>query len=107
MMTREEAIKVLEMFLYKDCSLARMKSTAWDDSDVWEAVHKAAAALEEQQAGVIHGAWIRHTDIKNIYGAYCIECSECGEKYLVQNIEDERYCRCCGARMDKDESDQT
>lgn len=45
------------------------------------------------------GKWIRHDEIKNVYGGICIECSECGEKYVVQHIEDEKYCRNCGARM--------
>jgi hypothetical protein len=45
------------------------------------------------------GKWIRHDEVKNIYGGICIECSECGEKYVVQYIEDEKYCRNCGANM--------
>lgn len=43
--------------------------------------------------------WIRHPEQKNIYGGECIECSECGEKYVVQYIEDEKFCRNCGADM--------
>ena len=45
------------------------------------------------------GKWIRHDEIKNLYGGICIECSECGEKYVVQHILDEKYCRNCGADM--------
>lgn len=45
------------------------------------------------------GKWIRHNEVKNVYGGIYIECSECGEKYVVQHIEDEKYCRHCGARM--------
>ena len=45
------------------------------------------------------GKWIRHDEIKNVYGGNCIECSECGEKYVVQHIELEKYCRNCGADM--------
>lgn len=45
------------------------------------------------------GKWIRHDEIKNVYGGICIECSECSEKYVVQHIEDEKYCRNCGADM--------
>lgn len=45
------------------------------------------------------GEWIRHDEIKNIYGGICIECSECGEKYVVRYIEDEKFCRNCGADM--------
>lgn len=45
------------------------------------------------------GKWIIHTEIENVYGAIFIECSECGERYSVQNLDDEKFCRACGARM--------
>lgn len=45
------------------------------------------------------GKWIRHPEVKNIYGGVYIECSECREKYVVQYVEDEKFCRNCGARM--------
>ena len=45
------------------------------------------------------GKWIRHDEIKNVYGGIYIECSECGEKYVVQYMEDEKFCRNCGADM--------
>lgn len=45
------------------------------------------------------GKWIRHDEVRNVYGGTCVECSECGEKYVVQYIEDEKYCRNCGADM--------
>ena len=46
------------------------------------------------------GRWINHPEQKNIYGGVCIECSECGEKYVVQYIKDEKFCRNCGAYME-------
>lgn len=46
-MTREEAIKVLEMFLYKQCDLARTKF-AYDANTVWEAVNIASKALDQE-----------------------------------------------------------
>lgn len=46
------------------------------------------------------GKWIRHPEQRNIYGGKTIECSECQTKYVVQYIEDEKYCRNCGARME-------
>ena len=46
------------------------------------------------------GRWIRHLEQKNIYGGKCVECSECGEKYVVQYIEDEKFCRNCGCKME-------
>lgn len=45
------------------------------------------------------GKWIIHPEVKNIYGGTYIECSECGEKYVVQHIGDEKFCRNCGADM--------
>lgn len=45
------------------------------------------------------GKWIRHDEVRNVYGGTYVECSECGEKYVVQYIEDEKYCRNCGADM--------
>ena len=51
------------------------------------------------------GKWIRHPEVKNIYGGVYIECSECREKYVVQYVEDEKFCRKCGARMAEGEED--
>ena len=45
------------------------------------------------------GKWIMHPEVKNIYGGKCIECSACGEKYVVQWVDDEKFCRNCGADM--------
>lgn len=49
------------------------------------------------------GRWIKHPEVKNVYGGTCIECSQCGEKYVVQHMEDEKYCRNCGARMEEED----
>ena len=43
--------------------------------------------------------WIIHDEVKNIYGGIYIECSECGTKFVTQTLEDELFCRNCGARM--------
>ena len=51
---------------------------------------------EEQRTG----QWILHPEIKNIYGGTVVQCSECGEEYVVQYLEDEKYCRNCGAKME-------
>lgn len=51
------------------------------------------------------GKWIR-IGRTNIYGGYELECSICGDKVMVQNIERELYCRNCGARM-KGTDDET
>lgn len=43
------------------------------------------------------GHWILHPEQKNIFGAKTIECSECGDKCLVQFVEKEKYWRNCGS----------
>ena len=45
-----------------------------------------------------HGEWIR-TGRTNIYGGIEVQCSNCGDRVMVQNLEDEWYCRHCGADM--------
>lgn len=45
------------------------------------------------------GHWIRHPEQRNIFNGKTIECSECHEKYTVQYVEDELFCRHCGADM--------
>ena len=45
------------------------------------------------------GHWIRHPEQRNIFNGKTIECSECHEKYTVQYVEDEWFCRHCGADM--------
>lgn len=53
-MTSEEAIKVLEMFLYKQCDLGRTRF-AYDQNTIWEAVNMANEALNKFQ-------WIHVTE---------------------------------------------
>ena len=60
----------------------------------------AAAAIEALQAEMPkRGEWIKHPEVKNIYGGVYIECPFCGEKYVVQNVSDEKFCRNCGADL--------
>ena len=47
-MNREEAIKVLDMFLFKQCDLGRT-SRYYDENTVWEAVCLARDFLEKEQ----------------------------------------------------------
>jgi len=42
--------------------------------------------------------WIR-TGRTNIYGGIEVQCSNCGDRVMVQHLEDEWYCRHCGADM--------
>lgn len=44
------------------------------------------------------GEWIR-TGRTNIYGGIEVQCSNCGDRVMVQHLEDEWYCRHCGCRM--------
>ena len=48
------------------------------------------------------GHWIRHPEQRNIFNGKTIECSECHEKYTVRYVEDELFCRHCGADMRED-----
>ena len=66
------------------------------------------SVLPSAQPKQKRGKWIIHHEVKNIYGGTYIECSECGEKYVVQHIEDEKFCRNCGAYMrgEEDEIDR-
>lgn len=60
----------------------------------------STAAIEALQAQLPkRGEWITHPEVKNIYGGVYIECPFCGEKYVVQNVSDEKFCRNCGADM--------
>ena len=69
---------------------------AWYKSqDIYTAIEQLPSVQPERKKG----HWIRHPEQKNIYGGKCVECSECGEKYVVQYIEDEKFCRNCGADM--------
>ena len=69
-----------------------------------ESLDMAIEALRQPERKTGH--WIRHPEQKNIYGGKCIECSECGEKYIVQYIEDEKFCRNCGADMIGEEDER-
>lgn len=44
------------------------------------------------------GKWIR-TGRTNIYGGIEVQCSNCGDKVMVQHLEDEWFCRHCSADM--------
>ena len=69
-----------------------------DFEDACSAIEDAPAIEPERKTG----RWINHPEQKNIYGGVCIECSECGEKYVVRYIKDEKFCRNCGAYMGGD-----
>lgn len=69
-------------------------SDAYDKSCIIGVIDEQPTIEERKK-----GKWIIHQDVKNVYGGIYIECSECGEKYVVQHFEDEKFCRSCGADM--------
>lgn len=97
----------------KDADVLVSYDTGTDTDDACElAIHAAKGsvieslkALPEAEPERKAGRWIRHPEQNNIYGGKCVECSECGEKYVVSHIEDEKYCRNCGAKMEVQECD--
>ena len=75
---REDAIKTVDAFLGTDSIVERIKRLPSADRP--------------------QGEWIR-TGRTNIYGGIEVQCSNCGDRVMVQHLEDEWYCRHCGARM--------
>ena len=53
---------------------------------------------EKARADRPQGEWIR-TGRTNVYGGIEVQCSNCNDKVMVQHIEDEWFCRHCGADM--------
>lgn len=74
----------------------RSQYNYFDESerDAYHTLSEAIEALKEQKTG----KWIVHTEIENVYGGIYIECSECGESYVVQHLDAEIYCRTCGSK---------
>lgn len=68
-------------------------------------IYDAVESLPVVNVG--NGKWIPHPEQKNVYGGKQIECSYCGEKYLVMNPEEEIYCRHCGSKNLSDGDDAT
>ena len=51
LISREEAIKCLEMFLDKQCDRERTKARGFSDNDIWAAVNMAYDALSDENVG--------------------------------------------------------
>lgn len=109
-MTRKEAIKVLEMFLHKQCDLKRTEF-AYDANTVWGAVKMASEALEQEPKT---GHWIvkegreQGYDIAGIKTWYIqIMCDKCG--FIKTAIEGHtgqyHFCPNCGARMKSEDKE--
>ena len=95
--SRQEAIDAVKTYL-TDC---QVEDADWHGDGIEHELNNLPSAQPERP----RARWIRHPEQKNIYGGKCVECSECGEKYIVQYIEDEKYCRNCGAKMDAEEEE--
>ena len=90
----EQTIKDIELGLriakVTDCGL--FKTSVKSAEQILE-------LLKEKQPK--KGEWII-TGRKNIYGSIEIKCPCCSDTVMVQHIEDELFCRHCGADMRKD-----
>lgn len=105
-MNYEELVKALRWcdasFLHECGNCLYVKYKHCKDDCMDRMLRDAAAAIEDLQAQLPkRGKWVTHPEVKNIYGGVYIECPFCGEKYVVQNVSDEKFCRNCGADMRK------
>lgn len=81
--------------LFREMEKAQWYNNA-DRDEIAEELVLNAPTIEPQRK---KGHWIRHPEQRNIFNGKTIECSECHEKYTVQYVEDEWFCRHCGADM--------
>ena len=84
-----------------DCIILQAAAAIEELQDTAQAQDKALKECARQLEKMVpkRGKWITHPEVKNIYGGVYIECPLCGEKYVVQYIADEKFCRNCGADM--------
>lgn len=111
-LSREEAIKVLEMFLHKQCSLGRTEF-AYDADTVWEAVKMAADSLKTDEAYQLEyektsGEWLGidyagYADGQPVIDLW--ECSRCGYEHTGDYTTLTDYCPHCGAKMESEDQD--
>lgn len=45
------------------------------------------------------GRWLR-TGRTNVFGGFEVECSNCHDTVMITHLEDESFCRHCGAKME-------
>lgn len=89
-MTVQEAEKILDMFLHKQCDLERTKF-AYEQAEVWHAVKIARGALKKQIPKKLKP-----------YKGFVGECCNCGVVFLDKNTN---YCGNCGQRLDWSEEE--
>lgn len=54
-----------------------------------------APTVEERKTG----RWLR-TGRTNVFGGFEVECSNCHDTVMITHLEDESFCRHCGAKME-------
>ena len=85
--------------IYREDAIKAIAETIADDDDTSAWLYVAKDMLNAvPSADRPQGEWIR-TGRTNIYGGIEVQCSNCGDKVMVQHLEDEWYCRHCGADM--------
>jgi len=93
---REDAIKALRC---EYPTMPMFKSLREEWAIKTEGFRKAEEVIMSvPSADRPQGEWIR-TGRTNIYGGIEVQCSNCGDRVMVQHLEDEWYCRHCGADM--------
>lgn len=97
LISRQAAVDALADYIHNVDRVIGTGHLSADDCK--DAAISVLADLPSAQPERKRGKWIRHDEVRNVYGGTYVECSECGEKYVVQYIEDEKYCRNCGADM--------
>ena len=88
LINREDAIKAIEEL--------PNAYNGW--SDAYDKAYIIGTLEEVPSADRPQGEWIR-TGRTNIYGGIEVQCSNCGDRVMVQHLEDEWFCRHCGADM--------
>lgn len=104
-MTVQEAKKIMEMFLHKQCDLQRTEF-AYSQNEVWDAVKMSADALEEVEQYRALGTVEELKEARekqvakkpihkikrpnSLYGV----CSVCGRRLVT-----DKYCPRCGQRI--------
>lgn len=83
-----------------DTDMQKWDSGCWIRYKMFEKAIAEAPTVEERKKG----KWMR-TGRENIFEAFEVECSVCHDTVMISHIEDEYYCRHCGADMRGEEDE--